>query len=308
MNGNDAGPAVLHTSLQSETWELRLRKLPAYLELTKPRVTLLLLLVAVAGFWMGSMGALDIRRLLSTAAGIVLLAAGIFALNQYAERGLDAAMRRTANRPLPAGRLSPGEALCFGVTASVAAVASLTLLVNPLSGLLASLTLASYLFLYTPLKTKTPHCTLIGAFPGAMPPLIGWAAVRGELSGQAWILFAILFLWQFPHFHSIAWLYREDYARANICLWPVVEPEGRTTGYQVVGFTCLLLPVSLLPWLLGLAGEMYGCAAILLGALFLDAGIRAARARTQRQAQRLLMASVLYLPVLFLFMVLGSKH
>jgi protoheme IX farnesyltransferase len=173
--------------------------------------------------------------------------------------------------------------------------------------LLALFTFSSYLFLYTPLKTRTPHCTFIGAFPGAMPPLLGWAAVRGELTPEAWTLFAILFFWQFPHFHSIAWLYREDYARADIRMWPVVEPEGRMTFWQIVGFAALLVPVSLLPAALGLSGMIYICGAVMLGAWLLYHSIQAAMRRSQRQAQRLLLASVVYLPVLLGLMVL-DRH
>ena len=183
----------------------------------------------------------------------------------------------------------------------------LALRVNLLSGLLAFLTLASYLFLYTPLKTRTPHCTLIGAFPGAVPPLLGWAAARGELTIEAWILFAILFLWQFPHFHSIAWLYREDYARAGIRMLPVVETEGKMTGRQIVGFTFLLVLVSAVPSLLSLTGPIYLFGALIASALFFYLGIRTARVQSKWQARRLLLASVFYLPILFSLMVLDKR-
>ena len=225
-------------------------RLAAYFELTKPRITALIFLVAVAGFWLGSPGTPDGRRLLDTLVGIGLLAGGIFTLNQYLERDIDALMRRTWRRPLPAGRLRPAEALWFGIVLSVAGVLWLGFRVNAISGLIALATLVSYLFLYTPLKTRTPHCTLIGAFPGAVPPLLGWVAARGELTVEAWVLFAILFLWQFPHFHSIAWLYREDYARAGIRMLPVVEEDGKMTARQIVGFTFLLVIVSTVPSLL----------------------------------------------------------
>jgi protoheme IX farnesyltransferase len=293
---------ILETTVPS----LSVQKLPAYMELAKPRITVLILLVATAGFWLGSTGAPDGRRLFDSVIGISLLAAGIFALNQYMERNLDAVMRRTEARPLPAGRLTPGEALWFGIVTSVLAIVALAV-VNPLSGMLALITFSTYLFLYTPLKKKTPHCTLIGAFPGAMPPLLGWAAVRGELSPEAWTLFAILFFWQFPHFHSIAWLYREDYARAGIRMWPVVEPEGKTTFSQIVVFASLLVPVSLLPAVLGLSGLFYISGAVILGAWLLYCSIRAGARKSQREAQRLLLASVLYLPMLLGLMVL-DKH
>ncbi len=268
---------------------------------------MLVLLVAVAAFWLASGGEPDARLLARMAGGVALLAGGIFALNQYMERGLDARMRRTESRPLPSGRLLGAEALRFGAASTVLAVLWLALAVNWLTGALAAATAAGYLFLYTPLKTRTPHCTLAGAFPGAMPPLLGWAAVRGELSVEAWALFAILFLWQFPHFHSIAWLYREDYARAGVLMWPVVEPAGRILGRQIVAFTVLLLPVSLLPWARGASGQVYPWAAGVLGLLFLYCAVRMALSRSAWQAQRLLLASVLYLPVLLMLMVLDKR-
>jgi protoheme IX farnesyltransferase len=289
---------ILETAVPS----LSVQKLPAYMELAKPRITILILLAAIAGFWLGSAGVPDVRRLFDALVGISLLAAGIFSLNQYMERDLDAVMRRTEARPLPAGRLRPAEALWFGIVTSALAVVALAF-VNALSGALALMTFASYLFLYTPLKTRTPHCTFIGAFPGAMPPLLGWAAVRGELSAEAWTLFAILFFWQFPHFHSIAWLYREDYARAGIRMWPGVEPEGRMTFWQIVAFASLLVPVSLLPAAFGVSGPVYISGAAMLGGWLLYHSILAAARKSQRQAQRLLLASVVYLPVLLGLMV-----
>jgi protoheme IX farnesyltransferase len=281
-------------------------RLRAYVELAKPRLTALILIVAAAGYWLASDGPRDGRRLAGAIAGVTLLAAGIFALNQYLERDVDARMRRTAGRPLPAGRLAAGEALWFGALMSVAAVVCLTWSVNVLSGVLALVTFTSYLFLYTPLKLRTPHCTLIGALPGAMPPLYGWAAARGELGLEAWVLFAILFLWQFPHFHSIAWLYREDYARAEIRMWSVVEPAGKTLGRQIVATSALLVPASALPAALGMSGKVYLWGALILGGAFLVLGIRAARCKSKWEARRLLLASVLYLPALFLLMVLDK--
>jgi len=283
-----------------------LRRLVAYGELTKPRIAALVLAVAVAGFWVGSAGTPDPRRLAGTILGVALLAGGIFALNQHFERHLDGVMRRTENRPLPAGRITPAESLRFGWTLSVAGLAVLGATTNLLSAAVGTVTLASYLFIYTPLKTKTPHCTLIGAFPGAAPPLLGWVAARGQLSVEAWALFAILFFWQFPHFHSIALLYRDDYARANIRLWTVVDPGGAMVGRQIVGFTLLLLPASLAPALLGMGGPVYGCGAAILGLAFLFLSVRTARAKSRVEAQRLLLASVLYLPVLLALLVLNK--
>jgi protoheme IX farnesyltransferase len=221
----------------------------------------------------------------------------IFALNQYFERDVDLRMRRTRGRPLPAGRVGPVEASRFGWALAVAGLAVLAS-VNVLSLAIGSATLASYLFLYTPLKTITPHSTLVGAFPGAAPPLLGWAAARGELTIEAWSLFAILFLWQFPHFHAIALLYREDYANAGVRLWPVVQPEGIVVGRQIAGFTLLLLPVSVAPALLGAAAPVYASGALLLGAGFLFLALRTAASRSHADAQRLLLGSVIYLPVL----------
>jgi heme o synthase len=287
--------------------ELSVSRIAAYFELTKPRITALILLVTVAGFWLGSRGAPDGYRLLATVSGIAALAAGMFALNQYFERHLDALMSRTSDRPLPAGRLKPRNALVFGTTLCAAAVAFLALKVNLPTGVVAAATIASYLFVYTPLKTKTPHCTLIGAFPGAVPPLVGWVAARGELGPGAWALFAILFLWQFPHFHSIAWLYRDDYARAGIRLWPVVRPQGTTTAMQVVCSTLLLLPVSVVPGLLSIAGTTYMWGAAAMGIGFAYFALRTAQGKSRSQAQRLLLASVLYLPALFILMVLGRS-
>jgi len=297
----------LESALRLEFPSVQAWKLRAWLELVKPRITVMILLVAIAGFWLASDAPPDWSRMLAPAAGIAMLAAGIFAINQYLERDLDALMRRTETRPLPAGKLTPDQALWFGVAASVLAVLSLSLLVNFLSGLLALITAGSYLFLYTPLKRRTPHCTLIGAFPGAMPPLIGWAAARGRLSVEAWVLFGILFLWQFPHFHSIAWLYREDYGRARIRMWPVIEAGGRVTAWQIAAFSSMLLPVSLLPAYLQLSGRAYLWAALILGVMFLYFSIRTALAMSRTRARQLLLASVLYLPLLFLMMML-AKH
>lgn len=291
----------------TEWWLLSARKLSAYVELTKPRITLLIVLVAMGAYWLGSRGAPDRSVLLRAVMGVCLLAAGIFALNQYLERDLDAIMRRTEGRPLPTGRLKPGEALGFGVVAAAAAVAWLAWQVNAVSGLLALFTLGSYLFLYTPLKKITPHCTFIGAFPGATPPLFGWAAARGELGLEAWALFGILFLWQFPHFHSIAWTYREDYARAGVRMWPVVEPEGHTASRQIAGCSALLLPASLLPGLLGVCGPVYLGGAALLGGWLLWRSVGTARRPVAGEARRLLLVSVLYLPALFGLMVLDYR-
>jgi len=279
-------------------------RVAAYVELTKPRITFLIVLTAAAGFALASPGRIDYRAMLTAMAGIALLSSGIATLNQYMEKDLDALMRRTANRPLPTGKLLPWEALAFGVGLTVLAEVYLAVLVNPLSAVLGLTVISGYLFGYTPLKTRTSLSTFVGAFPGAVPPLIGWASARGTVGVEAWVLFAILFLWQFPHFLAIAWMYREDYTRAGILMLPVVEPDGRVTGQQIVLYTVMLLPVSLLPTLLGTAGKIYFVGAIILGLLFLYFSLRAAFSKSRQAARQLLLASVIYLPLLFILMVL----
>lgn len=276
----------------------------AYLELTKPRITFLIVLTSAAGFALASPGSVDYARLVMAMLGIALLSSGIATINQYMERDLDSLMRRTANRPLPSGRLLPWEALAFGAGLTVVAEVYLAVLVNPLTGLLGLTVIAGYLFAYTPLKTRTSFSTMVGAFPGAVPPLIGWTAATGHLTVGAWVLFAILFLWQFPHFLAIAWMYREDYSRAGILMLPVVEPDGKVTGQQIVAYALMLLPVSLLPAVLGISGRIYFAGALVLGLLFIASSIRAALSRSRQRARELLLASVVYLPLLFGLMVL----
>jgi len=279
-------------------------RVAAYLELTKPRITFLIVLTAAAGFALASPGRVDYPAMLTAMVGIALLSSGIATLNQYMERDLDGLMRRTANRPLPSGKLLPWEALAFGAGLTVVGEIYLAVLVNPLSAVLGLTVISGYLFGYTPLKTRTSLSTFVGAFPGAVPPLIGWASARGTIGVEAWVLFAILFLWQFPHFLAIAWMYREDYTRAGILMLPVVEPDGRVTGQQIVLYTVMLLPVSLLPTLLGTAGKIYFGGAIVLGLLFLYFSLRAAFSKSRQAARQLLLASVIYLPLLFILMVL----
>jgi protoheme IX farnesyltransferase len=284
------------------TWRERVA---AYVELTKPRITFLIVLTAAAGFGLAS-PRVDYLAMLSALFGIAVLSSGIATLNQYAERDIDGLMRRTASRPLPSGKLLPWEALAFGVSLTVLAEAYLLIFVNPLSALLGLTVIAGYVFAYTPLKTRTSLSTVVGAFPGAVPPLIGWAAARGTLSVEAWVLFAILFLWQFPHFLAIAWMYREDYTRAGILMLPVVEPDGRVTAQQIVLYTLMLLPVSLLPTVLHLSGKIYFFGALVLGLLFLYSSVRAAISMSRQRARSLLLASVLYLPLLFFLMVVNK--
>jgi len=278
----------------------------AYVELTKPRITFLIVLTAAAGFCLGARGGVDYVRFAHAMLGIALLSSGIATLNQYMERDLDALMRRTMTRPLPSGKLNASEALLFGAGLTLLAEVYLAVLVNPLTALFGLAVVAGYLFMYTPLKTRTTLSTVVGAFPGAMPPLMGWTAASNEVTAGAWVLFSILFLWQFPHFLAIAWMYREDYGRAGIRMLPVVEPEGRVTGQQIVAYTLMLVPVSLLPTVLGISGRVYLYGAVALGLLFLFSSVSAALSKSRQQARRLLLASVLYLPLLFGLMVLNQ--
>lgn len=278
-----------------------------YLELAKPEVSSLVVASALVGFYLGSEGKPDLLRLLHTLVGTALVAAGTGAFNQYLEREDDARMRRTARRPLPSGRIPLRTAFCYATVLSAGGILYLAFLAAPLAALLALLTWASYLFLYTPLKKKTPLCTAVGALPGAMPPLIGWAAARGELNSQAWVLYAILFLWQFPHFLSIAWLYREDYARAGILMLPVVDTSGIATGRQMVGCSLALLPVALVPTWLGMAGAVYFSGALVLGMAFLHLSVRAATSHSNAHARHLLHGSVAYLPLLFALLMLDKR-
>jgi protoheme IX farnesyltransferase len=275
-----------------------------YFELTKPSVVWLILMSTAVGFHVASSnGPLDYLLFLHTLLGTALLAGGTGALNQWMERHADAKMRRTENRPLPAGRLRSLPALAFGMGISLAGLIYLAAAVNLLSALLGLFTLSSYLGLYTPLKTRTWLSTLVGAFPGAMPPLIGWVAVRNSIGLDGWVLFAMLFLWQFPHFYAIAWMYREDYSRAGIRMLPVVEPDGISTGRQIVLYAALLVPVSLAPTILGMAGAWYFAGALLLGLVYLYYGVLAARVKTTVQARKLLQASIFYLPLVYVLLV-----
>ena len=275
----------------------------AYVVLTKPDVTFLVVITTVAGFYLGSRGSLDWPLLLHTLFGTTFVAAGTAALNQYVERDMDAVMRRTAARPLPVGLLQPAEVLWFGVAMIVLGAAWLFLAVNALAGLLALATTALYLGLYTPLKKRTTLATLVGAFPGALPPLIGWAAARGSLSLGAWVLFAILFFWQFPHFFAIAWMYREDYARAGIKMLPVVDRSGDSTFAQIVAMSAILVPVSLLPSVIGMAGIHYFFGALVLGVMLLQVSLWSANQRTNLRAKWLMHATIVHIPVLLGLMI-----
>jgi protoheme IX farnesyltransferase len=277
-----------------------------YWILTKPEVNFLVLVSTLVGFYLASPEHLNWTLLVHTLLGTLLVASGTATLNQFAERKFDAQMRRTFRRPLPAGRLPAAHALWFGILLSLAGGLYLALAVNALSSFLALLTLSTYLLLYTPLKRKTSWCTVVGAFPGAMPPLIGWAAARGSLGLGAWVLYAMLFLWQFPHFLSIAWMYREDYARAGYLMLPADDRVGRSMARQILVCSLVLLPVSLIPAWLGQVGLIYFFGAMLLGLGFFHYGARLAASRTNAVARRLLFASVVYLPLVFGLMMLDK--
>jgi protoheme IX farnesyltransferase len=280
------------------------RRLLDYLELTKPRLVLMVLVTTFVGFYMGSQDLPQYLRLLSTVIGTAFAAGGTLALNQSLERDIDAKMDRTKHRPIPDGRVQPAECFLLGAVAVTLGLLILALAVNVLSALLTAIVMVTYLFLYTPLKQKTSLCSLVGAVPGALPPVIGWSAARNDLGLEAGILFAVLYLWQIPHNLAIARLYRDDFARAGIRFLPVIDSDGQSTGRHVV-FHCLaLLLVSLMPTLIGFAGMLYYGAAILLGLLFLLYGWRLALTPSTARARQLLFASLFYLPVLFFVMAL----
>lgn len=276
------------------------------LALTKPRITALVLVTTGVGLYLATPGVLDGTLLVHTLLGTALLAGGTNALNQYAERGPDARMKRTRDRPIPSGRLAPGTALAFAAGISAAGALYLALAVNALTALLGVAALVMYVFLYTPLKRRTWWCTVVGAVPGAIPPMMGWAAVRGDLDVVAWILFGIVFLWQLPHFYAIAWIYRADYAEAGFPMLPVVDADGSRTGRQIVASTLALVGVSVWTSVLGLTGALYLVGAVALGVVFLGFGLRLAGHRSSRSARRLFLASVVYLPVLLWLMVLDK--
>jgi protoheme IX farnesyltransferase len=269
-----------------------------YLALTKPDVSFLVVMTTVAGYALGTRGPLDWLRMAHTVFGTTLIAAGTSALNHYFERDSDALMRRTASRPLPSGQLKPREAFWFALALLSFGTLYLALATNALATSLGIATSVMYLCLYTPLKRRTTLATFVGAFPGAVPPLIGWAAARGTLNIEAWFLFAMLFLWQFPHFDAISWVYREDYKRAGIRMLPTVDPEGTRTFREILMTAALLVPVSLLPAVTGLAGARYFFGAVVLGLMLVEVCLWAAASKTNIRAKWLMHATVLHLPVL----------
>ena len=277
-----------------------------YIELTKPRITWLILMSTAVGYFFGldREAPFNWALLIHTLVGTGLIASGTAALNQWWERESDKLMRRTASRPLPMGLLTARRALWFGIALALAGAAELAIWVNVLSALLGAFTLAAYLFVYTPMKSRTHLSTVVGALPGAMPPLMGYAAASGLLNRESWSLFFILFVWQFPHFLAIAWMYRDDYARAGIRMLPVVEPDGKSTSRQIILYATTLIPISLLPVMLGMSGKIYLVGAMILGLWFLYTGVRVAFDRTNVRARHVLLASVIYLPMIYGLMVL----
>lgn len=282
-------------------------KFAAYIELTKPRIAILLVLTSAAGFYLASTGPFDVALFVHSMLAITLLAFGVATLNQVWERDLDVLMNRTATRPLPTSRVTYAEAMVFGLIQCVAAEIYLLAAVNALTAFLGLIVIVGYVLVYTPLKTRTSASTAIGALPGALPPLMGWTAAANDITIGAWALFAMQFLWQFPHFMAIAWMYREEYAKAGILMLPVVEPEGKLTARQIVMFSIMLLPVSLAPFFFGLSGYIFLGGASVLGVWMLWASIRAARSKTNEQAKKLLLVSVIYLPLLFILMVADKR-
>jgi protoheme IX farnesyltransferase len=273
-------------------------------EMTKPGITLMVVLTTGLGFLLAERDSFSFLLLIHTLLGTGLVSAGASVLNHVLERDTDALMRRTAGRPLPAGRMDPDAALTFGVLLGILGLVELALAVNLLTALLGAVALAGYVFVYTPLKRVSSFATVIGAVPGAIPPMMGWSAVRNELDAAAWVLFGILFFWQLPHFLAIAWLCREDYARGGFPMLPVLDPEGVRTGRQAVLYGAALVPISLLPSLLGLMGAVYFFGAFAFGLAYLGFSFAFAQARSNPGARRLMLASLLYFPALLLIMLL----
>jgi len=275
-----------------------------YVSLAKPRLNMLVVATTLAGYYMAGPARADWLVLVHTLVGTTLVASGASAFNQLMEMEADGLMRRTRLRPLPAGRLTPRQAKIFGLVLSIAGLAELVLGVNLLAAGVATATLLTYTVFYTPLKRRTSLATVVGGIPGALPPMIGWAAVRNSLSLEAWILFGIVFLWQMPHFLAIAWMYREDYKRGGFPLLPVVEPDGASTGRQALVYAAALLPLSLAPTVVAMTGNLYLAGAAIMSATFLALAARFAWDRTQASARRLFFGSITYLPLLWILMVL----
>ncbi len=282
-------------------------KLAAFFELTRPGVTRSVVLTSAAGFYLGSSGRLDLLLLIHALVGTALLSGGAAVLNQFIEREADGKMNRTCRRPLPSGRVSENDAVIVGGLLIVGGSLYLAFLTNILAAFLGCFASVVYLFVYTPLKMKTPICTTVGAIPGAIPPLIGWAAASGQLDGNAFLLFAIIFAWQFPHFLAISWVHKEDYERAGFAMLSSRDPDGKRTGRHILIFTVILLGLSVVPVTSGLTGMIYLVGALVLGSVLLWFGFEAALARTKTAARHVLLASVAYLPLLLMLMVIDKN-
>ena len=274
-----------------------------FVALAKPRLNMLVVASTLAGYLMGDGEPLGFLRVCGLLLGTGLVAGGASAFNQVIERDLDALMRRTRLRPLPGQRLQPLEGLLFGSAITLAGVLLIVAVSNVLAGAVALATLVTYVAVYTPLKKRSSFGTVIGAIPGALPPIIGWAAVAGELPVKAWVLFGIMFLWQLPHFLAIAWMYRDDYARAGFPMLPVIEPDGRSTGRQAVVYAAALVPLSLAPTAMHMTGDLYFAGALVLGLAFLWLTFRFARSRAIKDARQVFFGSIVYLPVLWILMI-----
>jgi protoheme IX farnesyltransferase len=293
----DISAEILSAGATEKSWAA------VFSDLVKTRLTTLVLLTTLVGFYLGWQGAMNWLLMFHVLFGTALVASGASALNQLLEREHDAKMRRTQYRPLPSGRLQPTTVAFFGGVTSVAGLIYLALAVNLLTSVLGAVTLISYLFIYTPLKRVTWTNTLVGAIPGALPPLMGWTAARNELTGEGWALFAILAFWQLPHFFAIAWMYRDEYAKAGFVMLPNIDAEGRRTAQQSVFCTVALLLASLCPFAFGMSGKIYLVSAIILGAAFLFCAIQFARQMTLARAKQFFFASIIYLPLLLAAMV-----
>ena len=274
-----------------------------YFALTKPRLNFLVVATSAAGYYLGAAGTPGVLPMVHAVAGTALVAGGAAVLNQVSERDADALMRRTRMRPLPDGRLPSADARIFGLVLAGAGLALLALRTNLAAASLALATLAIYLLVYTPMKRRSPMATLVGAVPGALPPLIGWTASHGSLSRGGLALFAIVFLWQIPHFMAIAWLYRDDYSKAGFPMLPVIEPDGRRTGRQAVIYAAALVPASLVPALVGMNGPIYPAIAVVLGACLLWLAVRFAATRSDGAARQLFVGSIVYLPLIWIAMI-----
>jgi heme o synthase len=287
------------TAHRADSWHT----LADYLALTKPRLNILVVATSAAGYYLGAAPPLNLPAMAAAVSGTALVAAGAAALNQVYERDTDALMRRTRSRPLPDGRVTASDARLFGVLLSAAGLVLLGALVNLQATALALATLVTYLIIYTPMKRRSPLATLVGAVPGALPPLIGWVAAHGSVSVGGAALFLIVFLWQIPHFMAIAWLYRDDYGKAGFPLLPVIEPDGRRTGRQAVAYAAALVPASLIPAFVGLSGSVYAVVALVLGAALLWLAVRFAVTRSDRSARWLFFSSITYLPLIWIAMM-----